>query len=456
MTRKLCLIVAVSVFIYTPAFTQNSSFQNGLKAYQQGEYKSALPAFQKATRADPSHAEAFYYLGLTEIHIGQYENAALALETARELNPALSAINLNLGIAYYKMGVYEVALLELYKARDARPNDATTWFFLGLTYQAKGDQSKAAAAFETAARLDPNSDTAAYARNMLDKDISGLIVEKGENKPWTFKAFVGLEYDDNLTVVEQDIVSNVDDSALILEVDATYRLMKGEGYNAEASYNFYQSIHEDVSTFDLQSHTGNLLVEKEVSEIDLSLNYAYSYLQLDNKDFLGVHSIAPGIGYLMRPDTYGTFNYSYMNKDFMQSSNDGRDADNQAIGPDVYYFFHENKAYAMLGYRAVFENAADSQFDYDAQKWYANLKYPLYWKTTAALSYRYEIRDYNLNPAIAADREDNIHIFDIRLSRPITDDLELSLEYEYTNSDSNLESSHYDGSIVLFGITYSH
>ena len=117
MTRKLCLIVAVSVFIYTPAFTQNPSFQNGLKAYQQGEYKSALPAFQKAARTDPSHAEAFYYLGLTEIQIGQYENAALALETARELNPTLPAINLNLGIAYYKMGVHEVALLELYKAR---------------------------------------------------------------------------------------------------------------------------------------------------------------------------------------------------------------------------------------------------------------------------------------------------------------------------------------------------
>ena len=291
---------------------------------------------------------------------------------------------------------------------------------------------------------------------MLDKDISGLIVEEGEDKRWTFKAFAGVEYDDNLTVVEQDIVSNVDDSALILEVDATYRLLKGEGYSAEASYNFYQSIHEDVSTFDLQSHTGNLLVEKEVSEMDLSLNYAYSYLRLDNVDFLGIHSISPGIGYLMRPDTYVTFNYSYMSKDFMQSSNDGRDANNQAIGSDVYYFFLDNKTYAMLGYRAVFENAHDTQFDYDAHKLYANLKFPLRWKTTAALSYRYEIRDYNLNPAIAVDREDNIHIFDIRLTRPITDSLELSLEYEYTNSDSNLESSHYDGSIVLFGITYSH
>ena len=62
-------------------------FDVGVTALNAGKYDEALAAFQKSAAADPSNAEAFYYLGTVNLSLNKIADARTNLEKYIAMNP---------------------------------------------------------------------------------------------------------------------------------------------------------------------------------------------------------------------------------------------------------------------------------------------------------------------------------------------------------------------------------
>lgn len=69
------LIVVLSLFAPAQSQTSNPYYEEGVRSYQQKEYKKACDCFSQSLRQDPSLGEALYYLGLSYYQMGREDKA---------------------------------------------------------------------------------------------------------------------------------------------------------------------------------------------------------------------------------------------------------------------------------------------------------------------------------------------------------------------------------------------
>jgi tetratricopeptide (TPR) repeat protein len=63
------------------------SFEQGLALFDQGDFDSAIPYFQRATRDNPKDAQAYLYLGRSYISLSRWRSAIQPLRAAFRLAP---------------------------------------------------------------------------------------------------------------------------------------------------------------------------------------------------------------------------------------------------------------------------------------------------------------------------------------------------------------------------------
>lgn len=73
-----------ATLIYPPGY---DSFEIGLKFFNQGNFREAIPHFQEATEQDPNFAQAYFYLGRSLISLRRWQEAISPLRTAYRLAP---------------------------------------------------------------------------------------------------------------------------------------------------------------------------------------------------------------------------------------------------------------------------------------------------------------------------------------------------------------------------------
>lgn len=64
-----------------------SEFEAGLGFFNRGEYREAIPHFEKATSIDPNFAQAYIYLGRSYLNLHEYGKALPPLRAAYGLAP---------------------------------------------------------------------------------------------------------------------------------------------------------------------------------------------------------------------------------------------------------------------------------------------------------------------------------------------------------------------------------
>ncbi|MBT4042888.1 MAG: hypothetical protein HOK21_24530 [Rhodospirillaceae bacterium] len=70
--------------------------------------------------------------------------------------------------------------------------------------------------------------------------------DEGE-KRWNIDASLGFQTDDNVTTDEVDSVSNLADTASIIELSGTYKAYDGPEGEIELGYDFFQSFYDDLA-----------------------------------------------------------------------------------------------------------------------------------------------------------------------------------------------------------------
>ena len=418
--RLALLLIALVVWTGNAwAASAASDLEQAIGLYRQGSYAEASRLLERVTKQEPQNGAAHFFAGLAQQAQGNYTASIPSFEAAK---------------------------------RHDREFAQLATYHVGLAHHKVGERQQAVAALKQAVAMDSNSDAGKNARALLD-----TIEQQGGEaaaKPWYVRLGLGFEYDDNLTVEEQDLATDQSDFATVVELEGGYRFTVPKPYQAEISYSLSQSFYDDYSQFDLQTHTLGLSGSRDFDGWEAGLSYAYSYMFLGREGFLQSHRLTPNAGVFLPHGLYATVSYTLEDKDFRKTADNGRDAVNQAVGGDLFAFFMENRGYLQLGYRLEGESASAAEYDYLGHTLTAAVQVPAWYETKARLSFKYQDKRYrHITPSIGVEREDTKETIGLMVGRKFLEMYEAKVEYQYITSDSNLESSDYTENLLFVGVS---
>ncbi len=267
---------------------------------------------------------------------------------------------------------------------------------------------------------------------------------------------IGAEYDDNITVDDQDLSTNQGDESLLLDADLSYKAIDDGDSEVELGYSFHQSLHEELSDFDLQIHGLSLGAKTDLGNTTLGGNYRYTHILLGGDQFLDLHTVRPYLGFSLSKELYLNVFYEFEKRNF--DTNQDRDAD-QHTGGFVGYYFFAPKSFVSGGYKIVREKADGPQYSYWAHYFDAGLKIPFDMNVIKPIfraHYRYYNKNFsNITPSIGEERSDKRHKITTSIEAPVIGDVTAKIQYEYTDSNSNLPSVDYSENVISLVLGWS-
>ncbi len=451
--------------------TVSHLLSRGLEYFSQGDYERASAEFSKIIKNNPDDKDAYYYLGITFLRAEKYSEAVAPFKKVLELDPNYKGARRNLGVAYLNLKSNDLAIKQLQLSIDQDPQDATAYFYLGRVLQQKKLYKESLIKFQTVLSLDPGMEqislyqigvaylelgqkedaklalTLALERDPesdIGVEIESLLNEVGgksgkTEKNWWLTANVGWQFDDNLSVVRQDLITNQADYAGVYEFSTGYKFFSTSDLQLRLGYYFYENAWEDTSELDYQSNTLSLGVSHNEEKWDVGVDYYYNYSFLDKKEFIAYHNVAPRIGFSLHPNLYTNISPSLTVTDFF--TDNPRDSINISMGFDQYLFFMDNQSYGFLSYRYSDEDTEGSQFDYAANFVNVGANFSLHKKFQILISYLYNLLEYkNLTASIGEERRDEKQTARALLSYQVLESLNFSFDYQYNINNSNLLS----------------
>ena len=281
-----------------------------------------------------------------------------------------------------------------------------------------------------------------------------------DQKDWWLDLEGGVEYSDNVALEQSDANSTSSDVAAVLELDAGYKLVDEKNARVEVGYNFYQSIYQDLTEFNWQSHNPSLMGWIRQDGIKIGMEYAYTNALLDDSFFLEQHMLAPTISAFVSEDFYVTGYYRFYSKNYNEDDN-ARDANTHQTGADVYYYFDRpNKGFVSFGAGFTSEDTDGDQYDYDGLMARASVQHPIEIfarKGNVKLSYAYQKRDYDNDVSLPGPgtREDDRHTLKLVTNVEVDDNLKASVELRRVTRESNLAASDYEENVGAVSLRYS-
>lgn len=275
-----------------------------------------------------------------------------------------------------------------------------------------------------------------------------------KEKPWKIEISTALEYSDNITRTEQDTVSQEEDHSANFDLSGEYKVMDTAKDDIFLGYDFSQTLYDQVSSLDYQSHTFSLSGSHDFGNLDSGLEYIYSFSQLGGKDFMSIHSVVPNIDFFLTDSIFFSANYIASHKRFV--SDRARDGMHHSIGFSVLKFFLDNTAFIEVGYRGGLEDTRSPEFDFLGHTASGAVQFSLPLKLTADMSYSYTLRDYeNQTTSIGDEREDKKHAYRLSLSRKFGL-FEFKANYSHHDVKSNLVAVNAIENAIDVGVVFTY
>lgn len=269
---------------------------------------------------------------------------------------------------------------------------------------------------------------------------------------------VGVEYDDNITIDSIDNNSAKGDSLLRINGAIGGQLFESGDTSLSARYSFFQSLHQDLTDFDLQIHGFSGRLKTKAGKLNLGADYRYDYIRLAGADFLNVHTIGPDVGLLVAKNTYLTVGYQFRTQSFSDPARSERDADRHSLDGKLYFLMGKGRN-VTIGYRASRQLATDDSFSYWGHRFDTGVKLPVELaeaKATFRLRYRYQQKDYSATDLRIGDRRhDKRHTARASLEIPFGKNLQADLEYRFVASNSNLAIVDYTSNSIRAGLGWT-
>ncbi len=284
-------------------------------------------------------------------------------------------------------------------------------------------------------------------------------VETGPDElPLSLYVEVGGEYDNNITIDDTDSNSAQGDAKLRFRARVGLDVYDQNDTSLTARYSFFQSLHDDLTDFDLQIHGFSVRGKTKAGRANLGTTYRYDSISLAGSKFQDVHTIRPDIGLLIAKKTYLTAYYEYRTQNFDDPLLQERNADRHSLSSKVYFLLGNGRN-ITAGYTVSRHKAQNDTFTFWGHTADTSLKLPLdssELPNVFRLRYRYRQRDFSAEtPSIGAVRQDKRHTVRAIFEVPLGSSLEARAEYRYVNSDSNLAVVDFESHTVRGSIGWS-
>lgn len=407
----VCSVTGASADVYEEGMAL------GRKRLEAKQYIEAADAFREALRDRPEDHRAALHLGIALMRAGDPE-AESALKRALLLDPADPETNLQLGIYYLEKYIYD-------EARDF---------------------------FEAAEELGRGTEKSSYAQMYIE------MLDAGEReKRWELNISLGVQYDSNVILNNEDTplpegISDEADYRGIINLGASYTLSKTDTTNAAIGYSLYQSIHGDLTDFNVMAHSVSLGASRDVREnVRLKGVYSFDYTYVGSEAFSQTHNIAPSVliaeagGFVTALDYRLSLN-TFEDSDIFPSNSD-RTGNTNNIG--ISQVIPLGKLKSKLGYAFETATAEIADYEYTGHGGFLDLTFGLPQKITSDIYAEGLKKQYD----DAADRDDTTYILSLSLKRPLTSRTGLNLSVLYINNDSSIDAYSYTRTIT--GIFYT-
>jgi tetratricopeptide (TPR) repeat protein len=104
-TSTFFLMLLLSLAVASPAADQAATFDEGLRAYAEGDYEAARQAYEQLVKEGSTDPSVFLNLGHAEYRVGRVVQAAINYRRALALDPANSAARSSLEHVLGELGI---------------------------------------------------------------------------------------------------------------------------------------------------------------------------------------------------------------------------------------------------------------------------------------------------------------------------------------------------------------
>jgi tetratricopeptide (TPR) repeat protein len=500
---------------YSRTPEQEINFQQALLHYSRGQLPQAESEFGEVIKADPGDAEAFYYLGLSQLDQNKAQSAVANFDRSLQLDPTAAEVRAARATANIRLQKYDAADADLNvlapdptwqglvhylrgqiayakgNLKNASQEFATAKqiggtesmpasFYEGLTYIRMRDLVQARSAFRESAIGADRDPTVASASQQLD---AVLASQQRRNKPWEVQITLAYEYDSNVVEIGAGIpnpagISHKSDFAWLVQPRGSYSLIRTPTIDAGIEGSGYFTWENDLDNFDVDSYQIGPFLNYHVSKnLYASIRYGFNYINLGYSPFLTRNLVTPQLTYIEPKFGYTSAYYQFQTRNFNDKFPTphtrfrlDRDSHNNAIGvvqginlPEL--FADTSPANLEVSYRFENQQASGSDYDGNFHTVGATLYTPLpFWKLRADLGTAVTFEDYTHGNSLDAGhdkRSDTEYDLTVGLNRELVSGLVLRVDYSYTDRLSNVEKAgqrpfQYDRNQVGVRLIYSY
>ena len=444
------------------------AYAKGIVEYGKGNYLEALDHFRAAAELTPEDAHAQFYLGLTQSRLGEFAEAIPHFVKALQLDPSLQHVHYHLGFAYFQEERYPEALEQFQGAEQFDPQNAAVYFYQGyildqlkryrealpplehalqldpsMTLSAQyyrglalyelADDTQAREAFEAARAADPQSTIGQNAQYYL----TALKIRERERRLWQIEGHASLQYDDNVTVGNDIIISRQSDGSMVYGAAARVFAVRTPLWHVGAEYNFFQSLHFTLHQFDIRSHTFGLLGRVKLAPVTLGLRANYNITDLDNTRLSEAFTVTPSATIQQTETLFALVSVQYRSENYAHEhlSRDSnprqllrsvrsRDGWNVRTGFDQFWLFNKKRSFVRVGYHYEVQRSVGSDWDYSRHEVSLGAQTPLWLGLTLDVNGTYNRANYrHINSfSCCFDERDGLGILNSDDTQKRTDD----------------------------------
>jgi len=484
------LIILFALCIYSPANAEEERgrayYDFGVFAYEDGDYEDAEKNLKKALEFNPDNPFYNHHLGRTYLKMERYQDAEHYLNKAWKINPDILELKYDVAFLNYKISNHSKAADLFSEIAKEEPSNVLAHYYAGLSLYQLKRYRKAVDYFIGAAEKSPTikgnsyyyagicylkmgdiekaKEKLEYARDQADqgsireyalKWLQAIEKQKKALRPYSLYLKLSYQYDDNVRLepVDEDIYADEDDYVAVGYFSCTYNFVNRKDYKMGLGYSHYQTWHDDLEEYDLVGSIFNLYAKYRIRPFTFSLNYLPTYYWVESDSFLMQHQLRPEVMWKVNENLVTRFAYMYYRNNYFQDN--GRDGHTNEVFLDAYYRIGGKGGYLFGGIGYEDNSASHPDQHYGRLKTKLGISISLPKEHNLVLTGRYYDKEYdNVDSFYGVKREDDKYYGAISLSHKLFYKwLSLSVEFNYTKNDSNINDYKYKNKVTTLSLT---
>jgi hypothetical protein len=237
-------------------------------------------------------------------------------------------------------------------------------------------------------------------------------------------------------------------------------------------YALFQSLHFDLTDFNVQSHTAGLFASYKLEGVTLYAAANYNYTLLAGSQFSEALTVQPSAVITESDTLFTVASVRYRLSNYFDDVLTGEDPDVRSrdgwavrAGFYQYLLFNQQRSSLRVSYHYEGSRNEGTDWEYNGHEFGVALQTAFWWGMTLIVEGTYTYFDYLHTNSFAADplgilnaadtraRSDNRFIGVVALTRPLGRFLTLTASYVHTSNLSNLDFFDYHRNIWSLALT---